>query len=171
MCVWNPSSIQKGVPNNWNIATQLGIYYHKNEINYFLSPLAKCVEKIQDVYVKHRRRDLAIRSTGMGSCINVSILITQHPLCLNISLRRCHSGRDSVSNHQPQDCLLNRLFRRRSKKTSKLRVTCLCAGNSPGTGEFPVQMASNAENVSIRWRHHVVRFRHSFGMGSCVAKR
>ena len=23
-----------------------------------------------------------------------------------------------------------------------------------GTGEFPAQMASNAENVSIWWRHH-----------------
>ena len=52
-------------------------------------------------------------------------------------------------------CLLNRLFRRKSKKTSKLRVTGLCAGNSPGTGEFPAQMASDAENVSIWWRHHV----------------
>ena len=40
------------------------------------------------------------------------------------------------------------------KKTSKLRVTGLCAGNSPGTGEFPAQMASYAENVSIWWRHH-----------------
>ena len=51
--------------------------------------------------------------------------------------------------------LLNRLFRRRSKKTSKLRVTGLCAGNSPETGEFPALRASNAENVSIWWRHHV----------------
>ena len=42
------------------------------------------------------------------------------------------------------------------KTTSKLRVNGLCAGNSPGTGEFPAQMASNAENVSIWWRHHVV---------------
>ena len=42
-----------------------------------------------------------------------------------------------------------------SEKTSKLRVTGLCAGKSPGTGEFPPQMASNAENVSICWRHHV----------------
>ena len=42
----------------------------------------------------------------------------------------------------------------RSKKTSKLRVTGLCVGNSPGTGEFPAQMANNAENVSIWWRHH-----------------
>ena len=31
-------------------------------------------------------------------------------------LRWRHNGRDSVSNHQPHDCLLNRLFRRRSKK-------------------------------------------------------
>ena len=70
------------------------------------------------------------------------------------SLRWRHNGRDSVSNHQLHDCLLNRLFRRRSKKTSKLRVTGLCVGNSPGTGEFPAQMASNAENASIWWRHH-----------------
>ena len=67
------------------------------------------------------------------------------------TLRWRHNGRDSVSNLHPHDCLLNRLFRHRSKKTAKLRVTGLCAGNSPGTGEFPAQMASNAENVSIWW--------------------
>ena len=72
-----------------------------------------------------------------------------------------HNGRNSVSNHQPHDCLLNRLFRRRSKKTSKLRVTGLCAGNSPGTGEFPAQMASYAANVSIWWRHHDIHKTHS----------
>ena len=36
------------------------------------------------------------------------------------------------------------------EKTSKLRVAGLCARNSPVIGEFPAQMASNAENVSIR---------------------
>ena len=41
---------------------------------------------------------------------------------------RNNNGHDSVSNHQPHHCLLNRLFRRRSKKTSKLHVTGLCAG-------------------------------------------
>ena len=70
------------------------------------------------------------------------------------SLHWCHNELDSVSNHQPRDCLLNRLFRRRWKKISKLRVTDLCAENSPETGEFPAQMANNAENVSIWWRHH-----------------
>ena len=71
------------------------------------------------------------------------------------SLWRRHNGRDGVSNHQHHDCLFNRLIRRKSKKISKLRVTGLCAGNSPVTGEFPAQMACNAENVSIWWRHHV----------------
>ena len=65
-----------------------------------------------------------------------------------------HNERDSVSNHQPHDCLLNRFFSRGSKNTSNIRVTGICAGNSPVTGEFPAQMASNAENVSIWWRHH-----------------
>ena len=65
-----------------------------------------------------------------------------------------NSGRDGVSNHQPHHCLLNGLFRRRSKKTSKLCVTGLYAGSSPVTGEFPAQMASNAENISIWERHH-----------------
>ena len=55
--------------------------------------------------------------------------------------------------------LPNRLFERRSEKTSKLRVTGLCAGNSPGTGEFSAQMASNAENVFIWWRHLVSSIR------------
>ena len=68
-----------------------------------------------------------------------------------------HNRQDDVSKYRPHDCLLNRLFKRRSKKASKLRATGLCAGNSPGTGEFPAQRASNAENVSIWWRHHGLR--------------
>ena len=56
-----------------------------------------------------------------------------------------HNKRDGVSNHRRLDCLLNCLFRRRSKKTSKLRATGLCEGKSPVTGEFPTQRASNTE--------------------------
>ena len=66
-----------------------------------------------------------------------------------------HNGQEGASNHQRHHCLLTRLFGSRSKETSKLCFTGLCAGNSPVTGEFPAQMASNAENVSIWWRHHV----------------
>ena len=48
-----------------------------------------------------------------------------------------HNDHDGVSNHQPHGCLLNRLFRRRSKKTSKLRVIGLCVRNSPGPVNSP----------------------------------
>ena len=71
--------------------------------------------------------------------------------------RQCNDNeRDGVSNHQSHECLLNRLFRRRSKGTSKLCVTDLCAGNSPVNGEFPAQRSSNAKNVSIWWPHHKI---------------
>ena len=73
---------------------------------------------------------------------------------VTISLQWRHNECDGVSNNQPHDCLLNRLYRRRSKKTSKLRDTGLCEGNPPLTGELPVQRGNDAENVSIWWRHH-----------------
>ena len=85
-------------------------------------------------------------------CSNV---ISGVDVARHCSLQCRHNGCDSISDHQPYDWFLNRLIIRRSKKTPKLRVTGLCAGNSPVTGEFPAQMASNAENVSIWWRHHV----------------
>ena len=70
------------------------------------------------------------------------------------SLQWRHNESDGVSNYQRFHYLLNCLFR--SKKTSKLRFTGLCERNSPVTGEFPVQKASNAENASIWWRRHVM---------------
>ena len=103
-------------------------------------------------------------------CDGIKLLIlTIRILCIWIALKGHHlhtwspllwrhNGCDGVSNHQPHGCLLNRSFKHRSKKTSKLRVAGLCAGNSPVTGEFPAQMASNAENVSIWWRHHITNF-------------
>ena len=68
---------------------------------------------------------IQIRGSGLGSrkaC---------HPQMAILSLQWRHNDHDSVSNHQPHGCLLNRLFRRRSKETSKLLVTGLCAGNLP----------------------------------------
>ena len=61
-----------------------------------------------------------------------------------------HNKRNGVSNHRRLDCLLNRLFSHSTKKISKVRVTGLCGENR----WFPAQRASNAEKVSIWWRHH-----------------
>ena len=91
----------------------------------------------------HQYRMLTYKTESMHS-----------PQCV-WSLQWRHNGCDGVSNHQLHHCLLNRTFRRRSKKISKLRVTGLCVGNPPVTGDFPAQRASDAENVSI-WGHHVI---------------
>ena len=70
------------------------------------------------------------------------------------ALQWCRNGRGGVSNHRRLDCLINRLFRRRSRKTSKLSVTGLCEENPPMAVGFPSQRANNAETVPICWRHH-----------------
>ena len=104
------------------------------------------------VVVGHRLIYTSHYLTGIGDII-------RSPQCQYVyseTLQWRHNEPDCVSNHQPYDCLLNSLFRRRSKKTSKLRVTGLCEGNSPVTGEFPAKRASNAENVSILWCHHEI---------------
>ena len=79
-------------------------------------------------------------SVCMQNCPHVNGIIGSH-----WSLQWCHNERYSVSNH-------------RRINYSKLRVTGLCVGNSPVTDEFPAQRASNAENVSIWWRHHVINY-------------
>ena len=63
----------------------------------------------------------------------------------------CHG----VSNHQYVDCLLSHLFRRTPKKISKPHVMGHCEGKPPMAGGFPSQGVSNAENVSILWRHRL----------------
>ena len=95
---------------------------------------------------------------GLKRCLN------KHNSRIHSSLQLRHNERNGVSNHLPYDCLLNGLFRCRWKKAPKLRVNGLWAANSPVTSKFPAQKASgeflapratNAENISIWWRHHV----------------
>ena len=106
----------------------------------------------------------AVNVVSMMTSSNGNIFRVASPLCRRFTGHRwipltkaMTRSFDVLSNHQPHDCFLNLLFRRRSKKTSKLHVTGFCEGNSPVTGEFPAQMASDAENVSIWWRYHMVR--------------
>ena len=91
------------------------------------------------------------------------------------SLQWRHNGRDSVSNHQPHDCLLNRLFRCRSKKTSKLRVTGFVRGIHRGPvnsqHKWPVTrkmfpfddvIMVRITNVSTDIRNHTMKRRRHF---------
>ena len=63
-----------------------------------------------------------------------------------------------------------RLFRRRSKKTWKLRVTGLCEGNPPVTGGFPSQRANN-EDFFPRRHHAIIRTNHDSVLWRIYAAR
>ena len=125
---------RKQVDNSRYVAMQFatcGARQWWNDVDMMTTPSFQCTAH-SSVFQRHRPSNIA-----------------------NVPLHWRHNERDGVSNHQPHDSLLNRLFRRRSQKTSKLRVIGLCAGNSPVTDEFPTQRAINAENVSSGWRRHM----------------
>ena len=74
--------------------------------------------------------------TSQSEAIQKSLLSTLD-CSFDFPLHWRHNDYDDVSNYQPHGCLLNCLFRRKSKKTSKLRVTGLCVRNSPGPVNSP----------------------------------
>ena len=89
-----------------------------------------------------------------------------------ITLQWRHNERDGVSNHQPYDCLFMRLFRRRSKKKSKLRVTVssipywgitsYALDTSPQVSEasYRLSILSDSENIIVMYREHWVYMLH-----------
>ena len=89
------------------------------------------------------------------------------------SLQWRQNGRDSVSNHQPNDCLFSQQFIQTQIKenTKAPRHWPLC-GKFTGTGEFPAQRVSNADDVSIWWRHHGLKITYlgMFSIKICFCK-
>ena len=74
------------------------------------------------------------------------------------ALQRRHNGRDGISNHQPHDCLLKSLFRRSSKKASKLRVTGpLWLLNSPPKGPVTRKNTARIATSSITIWYQTVK--------------
>ena len=101
------------------------------------------------IYFRHPGRNLMITDGNKYQTLwsNYILQYTHYSYIMN------HDGGDGISNHLHLDYLLNRLFRCRSKKTSKLCITGLCEGKL--SGEFPSQRASNRKNVIIWWSHHI----------------
>ena len=116
-------NIRQFVVGNKNISVQYRLFPNQAWKNYFAYVLQGniCLLRYWLVWVR-------------------STIFPKH-LEYGLTLQWRHNERDGVSNHQPHDFLLNHLFRHRWKNTWKLRVTGLCAGNSPGTDEFPAQRA------------------------------
>ena len=116
--------------------------------------LNKCTIYTYDPFI-HNHTELYLPKTHANSVFLKRVTSDDKIWLVRYTSQWRHNERDGVSNHQCVDGLFIRLFRSRSKKTSKLRDTGLREGNSPGTVEFPPQRAGNAENVSIWCCHHV----------------
>ena len=150
----------------WTFQGQIFVHlYLREKLSQYLEMKNKPVNWMLGLKYDHPFFTLAMTLTLNFLGWNIIFAISKEKNCvitmkqkrtyqLDGTLLWHHNERDGVSNHRGLCCLLNGLFRGRSKKTSKLRVTGLWEGNSPVTGEFPAQRASNAENVSIWWRHH-----------------
>ena len=143
---WTP--ITKG----WHRGALMFSWNKKWSCRWFETPRRSC-----DVAVMFTSRGQGQVKRGTFNTRNPQITYTVTRwavICAYFTFQWRHNERDGVSNHQPHHYLLNRLFRHRAKKTSKLRVIGICEGNTPVTGEVHTQRVRNAENVSIWWRHH-----------------
>ena len=110
----------------------LAIVYHVHI--WQVLPQLSCGDTCQiRMWCKQSNRYFDRNETFAYGEINERSFSNPHPR----PLQWRHNERHGVSNYRPLDGLLNSLFRHRSKNTSKIRVTGLCEGNSPVTGEFP----------------------------------
>ena len=74
---------------------------------------------------------------------------------------------NSLSQRRHNEC--HGVSNQRHKEDIKAPRHWPLCGEFTGTGEFPAQRASNAENVSIWWRHHDAHLTYSyFAYGLCV---
>ena len=71
-----------------------------------------------------------------NSVAQLSVNLALWPSC-SLTLQWRHNEPYSVSNHQPHDCLLNRLFRRRSKKHQSSASLAFVRGIHRGPGNSP----------------------------------
>ena len=98
-----------------------------------------------------------IRKKHSGRMVQISLVIRNATFKITYRIYPFNTYvqfNGGVSNREPYDCLLNRLFSRRSKTASKLRVT----GRRRGIHRWPVnsphEWPVTRKKVSIWWRHH-----------------
>ena len=126
-------------PNSWKFDRRLDSILVEQIQCYSVESYS--FETSPDMKIRH------LRVPGCHYCMS-NPAITKKPMCSRpsdlsracsacqiavdiIHVSRNMNGRGGVSNHRRFHYLLNRLFRRRSKKTPTRRTASLCEGNSP----------------------------------------
>ena len=137
-------------------------YYCYGSINIILS--IKIIYLTRSTFIRHLIEltnifgyILVLGTYLPHAWFDLSISLCKHQLSLDVCSRHYNDAKIStmVSQITSLTIVYSTVYSmRKSKKTSKLRVTGLCEGNSPVTGEFPARSASDTEKLSIWWRHH-----------------
>ena len=122
---------------------------------------------------RENNQSFLLRVVYEGNPTATGGLISQN---VGYALQWRHNERDGISNQQPHDCLLNLLLRRRSKKTSKLRVTGLCEGNrnrwlyrSTLVEVMFCQLSTRIldhRTLQMYWKPHIFGSKNNLGMQS-----
>ena len=150
---WNETWLLRETKSHETISWDDFLYYYSS----VWIKLHITLEAITDITILVRY--LSVKSLWLVWSLNLRVPdlqmgcrdLTSWPGAPTLQWR--HNEGDGVSNRLRLDCLFDLLFKRRSKKASKLQVTGFSEGNPPVTGGFPSQRANNAENVSMWWRH------------------
>ena len=96
------------------------LFFESSHYSYvIMSAMASQITSFMIVYstvYSRLRSKKTSRLRGTALCAGKTPVTGEFPA----PLQWRHNGHNSVSNHQPHDCLLNHLFRRRSKKTREM---------------------------------------------------
>ena len=125
--------------------------YPKKCAHGFCFAVRCCGYTLIDFPISIRLTSLALWQSNVCPSASKATLMNMDKYFMWIHYERLRNH--NKAKHNKTVCIFLGIYCR-SKKTSMLRVTGPCAGNSPVTGEFPAQRASNEENVSIWWHHH-----------------
>ena len=99
----------------WYINTWMIYYFKKSEIIFVSTTLQNRQRKTASWKQKFAN---SLCTCKCDDVMEIDMLLAKNIITnpLAFSLQWRHNGKCGVSNHQPYDCLLNCLFRRRSKK-------------------------------------------------------
>ena len=112
-----------------------------------VSSQAKMLTSSAQVDLKYHRHIEPLYNFSLSPSIDVLHFVKM--FCIHKKHYNDFIVRAMASEITSATIIYSTVYSGRSKKTSRFRVTGLCAGNSPVTGEFPAQRASNVDNISI----------------------
>ena len=129
---WGPERFTERAKSSfwWNLFIGQG-YFRQNDISVFQWIYSSQNAKVLILLTSNNQYNEDIVMLTFVIRWRHSVVTVKATLATDFTLQWRHNERNCDPNHRRLDCLLNRMFWRKPKKTSMLRVTGICVGNSP----------------------------------------